>query len=61
MARMDKAIKVLNILQKKGLITKYAIGGAIGAFFYAEPPSVIARPRPCRGCGDPIYLEHSGM
>jgi len=34
---MEKALKVLNLLQQKALITRYAIGGAIGALFYMEP------------------------
>jgi hypothetical protein len=34
---MEKTLKVLNLLQRKGLITRYAIGGAIGALFYMEP------------------------
>ena len=34
---MEKAIKVLNALEKKGLITRYAIGGGIAALFYMEP------------------------
>jgi hypothetical protein len=34
---MEKTIKVLNELEKRRLIEKYAIGGAIAVLFYAEP------------------------
>ena len=34
---MEKTLKVLNELEQKGLIERYAIGGGIGALFYAEP------------------------
>ncbi|HOK57319.1 MAG TPA: hypothetical protein PKV21_05145 [bacterium] len=34
---MEKTIKVINELKKKGLINDYAIGGGIGALFYIEP------------------------
>jgi hypothetical protein len=34
---MEKTIKVINELQKEGLIKKYAIGGAIASIFYVEP------------------------
>ena len=34
---MEKTLKILNELERSGLITKYAIGGAIAVLFYAEP------------------------
>lgn len=34
---MEKTVKVLNALEKAGLIRKYAIGGAIAVLFHAEP------------------------
>ncbi len=34
---MDKTLKVINELEAEGIIKKYAIGGAIGLLFYAEP------------------------
>jgi hypothetical protein len=34
---MEKTLQVLNELESKGLIVKYAIGGAIAATFYMEP------------------------
>ena len=34
---MEKAIKVINELQEKGIINDYAIGGGIAVIFYAEP------------------------
>jgi hypothetical protein len=34
---MDKAIKVLNEMQSKGIVKKYALGGAVAAIFYVEP------------------------
>jgi hypothetical protein len=34
---MDKAIKVINEMQSKGVIKKYAVGGAVAAIFYVEP------------------------
>ena len=33
---MDKALAVINELERDGVIRKYAIGGAIGAMFYVE-------------------------
>jgi len=38
---MEKALKVINDLEKAGVIGKYAIGGVIGAMFYAEPTATI--------------------
>ena len=32
-----KAIKVINQLRDEGIISRYAIGGAVGAVFYIEP------------------------
>ena len=34
---MEKAIKVLNELEKEGILERYAIGGGIAALFYTEP------------------------
>ena len=34
---MEKTLKVLNELEKKCFIEKYAIGGGIAALFYTEP------------------------
>src|SRR5438045_474043 len=34
---MEKTLKVLNELGKAGLLTKYAIGGAVALLFHAEP------------------------
>lgn len=34
---MDEAIKILNELEQKGLIERYAIGGGIAVLFYIEP------------------------
>jgi len=34
---MEKTIKIINELQKKGLIKNYAIGGGIATIFYVEP------------------------
>jgi hypothetical protein len=34
---MEKTLKVLNDLEKRGRIEKYAIGGGIAALFYTEP------------------------
>lgn len=34
---MEKALKVLNDLEKKGLLERYVIGGGIAALYYAEP------------------------
>lgn len=34
---MEKTLKILNELEKSGLISKYAIGGAIAVLFHAEP------------------------
>ena len=34
---MEKALRVINALESEGLITRYAIGGAIAAAFYMEP------------------------
>ena len=34
---MEKALAVINQMQADGVIGKYAIGGAVGAFFYIEP------------------------
>lgn len=33
---MEKAIKVLNEMRSKGILTDYAIGGGIGTMFYSE-------------------------
>ena len=34
---MEKTLKVLNEIEKKGVIEKYAIGGGIAIIFYMEP------------------------
>jgi hypothetical protein len=34
---MEKTLKALNELERAGVISKYAIGGAIAVLFYAEP------------------------
>jgi hypothetical protein len=34
---MEPALKVLNELERRGLIERYAIGGGIAALFYMEP------------------------
>jgi hypothetical protein len=34
---MEKTLKVLNELEKAGLVSKYAIGGSIAVLFHAEP------------------------
>lgn len=36
---MRKSIEILNDLEQSGFVTRYAVGGAIGAMFYAEPQS----------------------
>ena len=34
---MEKSLQVLNSLERKGVLGRYAIGGAMGATFYVEP------------------------
>jgi len=34
---MEKTIKVINKIQKEGLMKKYAMGGGIATIFYVEP------------------------
>ena len=34
---MEATLQVLNELEREGIITRYAIGGAVGAIFYMEP------------------------
>jgi hypothetical protein len=34
---MEKTLQVLNALERDGIISRYAIGGAMAATFYAEP------------------------
>ncbi|NUN94654.1 MAG: hypothetical protein HUU16_00630 [Candidatus Omnitrophica bacterium] len=34
---MEATIQVLNELEKEGVISRYAIGGGVGAIFYIEP------------------------
>jgi len=34
---VKRTIEVLNELEKAGVFSRYAIGGAIGAIFYTEP------------------------
>ena len=36
-ARMEKALAVLNEMERAGGIGQYAIGGAVAAIFYMEP------------------------
>jgi hypothetical protein len=37
MTTLSKTLVVLNQMEDEGVIGKYAIGGAIAAFFYLEP------------------------
>jgi hypothetical protein len=34
---MEATLNVLNELERSGVFTRYAIGGAMGATFYVEP------------------------
>lgn len=34
---MEKTLKILNQLEEKGIVTRYAIGDGVAALFYAEP------------------------
>jgi hypothetical protein len=34
---MEETLKVLNLLEREGVLSRYAIGGAMGATFYTEP------------------------
>lgn len=34
---MEQTLKVLNELERDGILSRYAIGGAMGATFYVEP------------------------
>lgn len=34
---MERTLKVLNVLEKNGIVTRSAIGGAMAATFYVEP------------------------
>ena len=34
---MEATLKVLNDIEREGVIARYAIGGAVGAIFYMEP------------------------
>ncbi|MEE8423028.1 MAG: hypothetical protein V3S49_00650 [Thermodesulfobacteriota bacterium] len=34
---MEETIKIINEVEKKGLVRKYAIGGGIATIFYVEP------------------------
>ena len=34
---MEKTLQVLNALEQDGVLSRYAIGGAMGATFYVEP------------------------
>ena len=34
---MEKTLQVLNALERDGVVSRYAIGGAMAATFYAEP------------------------
>ena len=35
--RMEKTLRVLNVLERDRVLSRYAIGGAMGATFYVEP------------------------
>ena len=35
--RMERTLQVLNDLERDGILSRYAIGGAMGATFYIEP------------------------
>ena len=37
MKEMEKVLKVLNRMEKEGIIKKYCIGGGIATVFYIEP------------------------
>ena len=34
---MEKTLQVLNLLERDGVLSRYATGGAMGATFYVEP------------------------
>ena len=34
---MKRTLEILNALEREGVISRYAIGGAMGATFYVEP------------------------
>ena len=34
---MERTLQVLNELEQDGIMSRYAIGGAMGATFYVEP------------------------
>ena len=34
---MKRTLQVLNELETAGVLSRYAIGGAMGAIFYVEP------------------------
>ena len=34
---MEKTLQILNVLEREGVLSRYAIGGAMGATFYVEP------------------------
>lgn len=34
---MEKTLRVLNALEREGIVRCYAIGGAVAAIFYMEP------------------------
>ncbi|MBN1517327.1 hypothetical protein JXA32_12260 [Candidatus Sumerlaeota bacterium] len=36
---MEETLKILNQLEREGVLSEYAIGGAMAAMFYAEPVS----------------------
>jgi hypothetical protein len=66
---MEKILRVLNLLLNNSVIKKYAIGGAMGAMFYAEPISTfdldifVKIPRLNSGLLtlSPLYEALSGM
>jgi hypothetical protein len=38
---MKTTLEVINRMQAEGIISKYAIGGAVGATFYLEPAATL--------------------
>src|SRR5437764_4320974 len=39
--KIEEVIVMLNQMERDGVITRYAIGGAVGATFYLEPVSTL--------------------
>ena len=40
-SQLKQTIELINQMQADGVITKYAIGGAVGATFYLEPAATL--------------------